>query len=132
MASKAGINIQRFYATHVVEVKVNRRNAKLGYGPTRRFLCTNSPLVLDTISGRSAFHFKAPVPGRAPFNATKYNLVTVFDLLMQDYRNVNLDSDTVVAAMPVRNVEEVNEFWHYFAEVLSKWSSSNKQMFQNT
>ena len=123
-------NYLTLYATHVVEVKVIRRNTKLGRGMTRKFLSTNSRLLLDSIAGMTAFHFKALI-NPPPYNAQSRNLLTAYDLLMQDYRNINLDTDTVLGAMPIRNEEELNNFWQYFATNLSKWSSSNKQMFMN-
>ncbi len=122
--------MSKLFATHIVEVKVVRRNRKVGYGPTRRFLCTNNPLILDSIAGRTAFHYRAP--SRPPaYNPRAKNLIFAFDLMMQDYRAVNLNSDVVIDAMPVRNEEEVAKFWDYFNVNLSKWSSSNKEMFKN-
>jgi hypothetical protein len=123
-------NFLGMYATHIVEVKVIRRNPIVGRGPTRRFLCTNSKLLLNSIAGKTVFHFKPPTQ-RPPYNAQAKNLLTVYDLLMQGYRNVNLDTDQVLAAIPVRNEQEIAQFWDYFNTNLSKWSSSNKEMFMN-
>ena len=123
-------NMLQLYNRNVVEVKVVRRNPKAGRGPTRRFLCTTNRLLLNSIAGKTAFHFRAPSQ-RPPYIAKDYNLVTVYDLLMQNWRQVNLNADQIVAAMPVTNNEEITIFWEYFATVLSKWSSSQKQMFMN-
>jgi hypothetical protein len=120
----------QLYATHVVEVKVVRRNPKMGRGPTRRFLCTNSPILLNSIAGKSVFNFRAPTK-RPPYNAKSYNLLTVYDLLMQDYRQVNLDTDVVLAGIPIRNEVELGEFWKVFEANIRRWSISNKQMFMN-
>jgi len=130
MASMNYDGLKQLYASHVVEVKVIRRNTKPGFGPRRKFICTNSPLLLNSIAGKTAFHFTAPSQ-RPPFNAEAYNLITVYDLLIQAYRNVNLDTDVILAAMPIRNEAELTQFWEYFTQVMSKWSSSNKQMIMN-
>ena len=119
------------FATNVVTVKVIRRNPKKGYGPNRRFLATNNYLLLNSIAGKSAFNFKAPTKS-PPFNARQKNLVTVFDLLMQQYRNVNLETDKIIDVIPVRNEEELKQFWQWFYDSgLYKWSSMNKAAFMN-
>ena len=133
-------NMLQLYSRNIVEVKVIRRRPKsqrmnidlnrAGIGPTRKFLCTTNRLLLNSIAGKAAFHFRAPTQ-RPPYNAKDYNLVTVYDLLMQDWRQVNLNSDKILAAMPVTNKEEIAVFWEYFATVLSKWSSNQKSMFMN-
>ena len=33
--------------------------------------------------------------------------------------------------MPITNEDELEEFWYWFNEELSKWSSGNKKMFMN-
>ena len=125
------INYKHLYANFVVEVKVIRRNEKENTGPTRRFLCTNSRLLLNSPGGRSAFHFSPPTHPNILKNPAAYNLITVYDLLKQDYRNVNLDTDKVLAAIPVSNREDIAIFWEYFNSNIAKWSSSNKDMFMN-
>ena len=72
--------LQDLFAQNVVEVVAKRRNKPPPFmAYTRRFLCTNSYPLLNSIAGKAAFHFKAPTK-RPPYNAAAYNLITVFDL----------------------------------------------------
>jgi hypothetical protein len=125
-------SLETLFATHVVEVVARRRlPPKMGQTFTRRFLCTNSYPLLNSIVGKSAFHFKAPTHP-PPYNARSKNLITVFDLIMQDYRNINLNEYKILGAMPVRNEEEINAFWQqFFVPILSKYNASRKKTFMN-
>lgn len=118
------------FATHVVEVVARRRRPVPNMSIMRGFLCTNSRPLLNSIPGKSALHFKAP-KGRPAYNARSKNLITVWDLFRQDWRNINLDAYKVFPVMSVRNKEEIEYFWAYFAAVLAKLSSRDKIDFMN-
>lgn len=123
--------LQELLATHVAIITVIRRNPKPNRGPNRRFLATNNYLLLNSIPGKSVFHFKAPRQ-YPPFNAKSKNLITAFDLLMQKYRNINLETDKIIDMIPVRNEKELTEFWQWFYDSgLYRWNSGNKSAFMN-
>jgi len=130
LGSQSG-GINTLFATHVVELVAVRRNPPpIGRAPTRTFLATNSVTILNSIAGKTALHVKLPT--KAPkYNASAYNLITVWDIIMQDWRNVNLNSYNIKAAMPVTTEEEVMEFWQFFNDYLSKWSTRKKENFLN-
>jgi len=124
--------LSNFFAQNVVEVVAKRRNRPPSFmAKTRRFLCTNSYPLLNSIIGKTAFHFQAPTHP-PPYKASAYNLITVFDLFRQEYRNINLDDYDILGAMPVKNEQEINEFWQYFTDVLLKLSAKDKIKFMNT
>jgi len=125
-------DLRDLFATHVVEVIAKRRMSPQPWqGLTRRFICTNSYPLLNSIEGKVVFHFRAPsnVPR---YNAAAYNLLTVFDLYMQDYRCINLDDYRILGAIPVRTEEEIAMFWQYFNSVMSKQSATEKLKKMNT
>ena len=121
---------KKLFQTHVVECVAVRRIPKAGYAPTRRFLCTLSWPLLNSIPGKSVFHFRAS-GHQPPFDAKSYNLVTVFDLFRQEWRNVNLNQYKVLGGTPVRNQDEINKFWEFFNGFLIKMSSRDKINFMN-
>jgi len=125
--------IDNFFAQNVVEVVARRRlPPKPGQKITRKFLCTNSYPLLNSIVGKTVFHFKAPTH-RPPYNARSKNLITVFDLIMQDYRNINLDEYKILGAIPVSTDAQIKDFWDkFYIPVLSKYSTSRKQKFMNS
>lgn len=126
-----GTGLDTLFSQNIVEIVAKRRHRVRFMTASRRFLCTNSPLLLNSIPGKTAFNFRAP-SHRPPYNAAAYNLITVFDLLRQEYRNINLDDYSILGTMPIRNEEEIMVFWQYFNDVLSKMSGRGKLKFMNT
>ena len=124
--------IDKLFAQNVVEVvAVRRLPPKLTQGPTRRFLCTNSFPLLNSIIGKTVFHFKAPTHP-PPYNARSKNLVTVFDLIMQAYRNINLNQYKIVGVLPVSSEQEIKDFWNnFYGPILSQYSTNDKTKFMN-
>ena len=123
--------IDQLFARNVVEVVARRRMPlKPGQQWHRRFICTNSFALLNSIAGKSVFHFKAPTHP-PPYNATQKGLITVFDMFMQDWRNINLLDYKIVGVMPITTEEEINKFWSYFANVMSKFTAGDKKRIMN-
>jgi len=123
--------LKELLAGNVVELRFNRRRPKAGWNNTRHMLCTNNWQLLNSISGKVALKFKTPT---APpkYNANAYHLVTAFDLFWQEYRNISPETHDIVALMPVKTPEDIDKFWMYFNDVLSKMSASEKTGFMNS
>ena len=117
--------LSRLLNENVIELKFIRRRVKPGANPTRRMLCTNSAVILNSREGREALHFK---PSSKPlrYNPTSRNLIVVWDIFMQDYRTVNVDRCNLIAQIPAND-----EFWRYFSEVLSKMTPAQKITFMS-
>lgn len=122
--------LQQLLATHVCEVSFVRRKNKPGYSQGRRMLCTNNYPLLNSPPGRIALNFKPPTK-RPPFNAASHNLVTCWDILWQDYRNISVEYNNVIAAMPLRTPEEIGVFWQYFEALLKDMSPADKIRFMS-
>jgi hypothetical protein len=78
--------------------------------------------------GKTIFNFKRPTQAPA-YNALSYELITVYDLFMQDWRNIPFNNVEVVRVL---NCTPPEEFWKYFDEVLSKMTAAQKATFMQT
>jgi hypothetical protein len=84
-------------------------------------LCTTSPTVLNSLDGRLTLNFR-PTSNPPPYDPDQYNLVIVWDILMQDYRSVNMSYCNLIAKIPANK-----SFWDYFTkEILPKSSNEKK------
>lgn len=116
--------------THLVELVLIRRIPKDGWNPARRMLCTNSRELLTSMAGKIALNFHPP-KGPPTYPAAQHRLVTAWDILWQDYRQINMESYEIVSTMPVKTPEEIDNFWKYFNEVLQKMTPEAKKKFMN-
>ena len=72
---------------NVCEVKFVRRVFKSGAPPTRRMLCTNSFTLLNSENGRLTLNFR-PTSNFQDYNPAVKNLIIVWDIFMQNYRQI--------------------------------------------
>jgi hypothetical protein len=89
-------------------------------------LCTNAPLILNTIEGRVALNYK-PASGRLKFSPDQKNLIITWDIFMQDYRCINVNSCELIATIPAGEA-----WWKYFKDNLTKLSPQQKIMFMDS
>ncbi len=115
---------------NVLELKFLRRHPKPGWKPTRRMLCTNATNILNSAPGHIALHFKPPTHPPVVSEA-QHNMVTVWDILWQEYRNVSCEWVDVITVIPVKTKEEQANFWQYFTKYLESMSADNKLVFMN-
>jgi hypothetical protein len=113
--------------TNLVELKFIRRLKRINVPPTRRMLCTRDMRMLDSEQGRIAFNFSFPINSPA-YDARSKNLLPVFDIIFQDWRNIPVESVMVMMAIPT-NPQKT--FWEYFDRVLRKMTKPQKQAFIN-
>ena len=111
--------------SNVLEIKFARRNPKPGVAPTRRMICTNSPLILNSPEGRRLLGFEQTTSG-LPFNPSAKNLVVTWDLFKKSYRMVNADSCELVSTIPAND-----EFWLYYNEKLGSMTTGEIENFYN-
>ena len=110
---------------NVVEIKFFRRRPKPGYPPTRRMLCTNSFVLLNSTEGRLALNYR-PTNRLPRFNPIQKDLLIVWDIFMQNYRCVNMAACNLISTIPANK-----EFWKYFNAKLSKLTAQQKISFMN-
>jgi hypothetical protein len=86
---------------NLCEVFIRRRRILVRDRPVfRRMLCTNSNELLRSFHGATRLLFRPP-KNPPPFDARSYNLVTTWDILMHDHRNINLDDTYLIYKYPV-------------------------------
>lgn len=115
--------LKQLCQTNVVELKFVRRTKVTP--PTRRMLATLDPMILDSELGRKILNFKPPTKNAA-YDAASRGLLTVWDLIFQDWRNIPVEGCEVVSTVPSRPPEK---FWEYFNKVLGKMTAQQKAAF---
>lgn len=113
---------------NVLEIKFKRRRAKPGAPTTRRMLCTNSPVILQSEAGRSTLHYK-PAHATPKYSPASKNLVIAWDIFKQDYRAISVDNCELISQMPVSG--DGSEFWEYFNNSIYPMTPNQKQSFFN-
>lgn len=113
---------------NVLEIKFKRRIQSKNKPPTRRMLCTNSKVLLESSAGRRTLKFeKAHNP--PAYNPRAKNLVIAWDILKQDYRAISVESCVVISKFPVDG--DGAEFWEYFNDKIYPMSAAQKEAFFN-
>ena len=112
---------------NVVELKFVRRHPVQNRPVTRRMLASLNSAILDSDLGKKVLNFKPPT--RSPsYNASQYNLLTVFDIFMQDWRSIPTDKVEVIRVLPS---DPVSDFWEYFFSTIVNMTASQKAAFMD-
>ena len=122
------IRLQTLLTTNVCEIVFVRRSPERapGKAPTRRMLCCNSMDLLNSINGKLSLNFHLP-NGPKQLDEAKHNIVVVWDIFMQDYRNVSTDNVYLVKKIPADDT-----FWEYYNKNLLQMSAEEKMQFMDT
>lgn len=76
-------------------------------------------------------NFKIPT-SITPYDPKEEELVITWDILMQDFRAIPLESVYIINAIPVKTQKEIDDFWKYFDERIRPMSSDEKKRFMKT
>ena len=118
-------NLRGVLAENVAEVKFLRRKVKPGYPAERRMLCTNNIPLLNSAKGKYALNYTPPK--EAPkYNPSQKNLIVAWDVFMNGYRTINMDSCELISIIPAND-----NFWNYFADKLANMSAQDKLVFMS-
>lgn len=139
MAGLSRDGLKRLAVTNVVEIRFIRRDANRK-PRQRRMLLTLDPLLLNSALGRKILNFRKPnFP--AAYNAASKNLLFVWDIIMQDWRAVPVESAIVVKVIPTRSQKNINntvqnkkaqmDWWEYFNATIAKWTPAQKSAFMD-
>jgi len=88
-------------------------------------LCTNSLPLLNSPEGRVALNYRRAI-NRVKYDPDSKNVLITWDILMQDYRCVNMAACDLVSVIPVQ------QFWNFFNERLALMSPNEKTRFMNS
>ena len=111
---------------NVCDVRFVRKIPRNGRPLTRRMLCTKSYSLLNSTNGRITLNYRPPT-NPPQVNEAKDNIITVWDILIQDYRNINMAQCDLIEQIPA-----TEEFWEYFNDNIYPMSSDQKINFINT
>lgn len=119
--------LDRLVANNVCEIFfMRRRPERAPRRPEfRRMLCSNSMEVLRSENGIRSLNFRSP-SGLKKLNESFHNIVVVWDIFMQDYRNVSMENCYLVQQIPPEN------FWQYYNKVLYPMSANEKMMYMDS
>jgi len=117
------IDLFKQLKSNVLEIQFVRRNkAKWTNVTTRRMLCTLSDYLLYSPFGAATLNFKKPKHD-PPYSAPSKGLITVWDIMMQEWRNVPVDAVKLMNSIPER------DFINYFDKKIKNMSHAEKQTF---
>lgn len=117
--------LKNLLLNNVAEIKFLRRRPRAGSPPTRRMLCTNSLPLLNSPEGRIALNYRRAI-NYPKFDPNAKNLLITWDIIMQDYRCINMAACDLVSVIPVK------QFWNFFNNRLALMSAPEKQRFMNS
>jgi hypothetical protein len=111
---------------NVVDLRFVRRRQVNYKSPIRRMICTKSFELLNSNNGLISLGYRKPV-GAPDYNPETEGLVTVWDIIMQDYRNIPAETVTINKIIPAND-----QFWTYFNEQLYTMSAQQKMQFMSS
>ena len=115
-------SLVRLLNDNVCEVVFSKRTD----GNERRMLCTNSKLLLHSIAGRGALHFKDPKGVGLPYFPKDKGLVVTWDIIWQEFRQIPLETVNVISAIPLKSEEDIKNFWIFFDKKLQDKTAFEK------
>ena len=121
-------HLKNLLLTNVAEIKFARRLpvVDVNKGPTRRMWCTNCLALLNSFNGKNVLRYR--IPKYLPkFNPNEKNVIVTWDILMQDFRCINMDSCELMQSMPAND-----DFWTYFNENLLLMTTQQKINFMKS
>jgi len=117
--------LKNLLLSNVVEIKFMRKRPRPGAPLTRRMLCTNSLALLNSPEGRIALNYRRAIYN-PKYNPEAKNLIITWDVLMQDYRCINMIACDMINLIPVK------QFWPFFNNKLALMSAQQKLRFMDS
>lgn len=114
--------LKNLLVNNVCEIVFIRRRPERAPGrpEIRRMLCSNSMRFLNSERGLRSLGFHLPKTPRR-IDEVKHNIVVVWDIIQQDYRNVSLENCHLRQTIPGDDT-----FWKYYDKVFSPMSFGQK------
>jgi len=117
-------SLKSLLSNNVCEIRFVRRHPKFGYKMTRQMVATNCLEILESTNAKISLNYRRPTKARQ-INHDRYNLVLVWDILMQDYRCIPMESCVVL------NTVYKDNFWYFYNNVLYPMSSRDKLTYMD-
>ena len=139
MAGLSREGLWKVAKVNVLEIRFVRRD-KNRKPRQRRMLMTLDPLLLNSHAGKKILNFRKPNFPPA-YDAASKNLLFVWDIVMQDWRAVPVESTVIVRAIPTRSPKNPNndiqtrkaqaDWWEFFNSTILKMTPGQKSAFMD-
>jgi hypothetical protein len=118
--------LDRLVSQNVCEIFFLRRRPERSPGRPifRKMLCSNSMEILRSENGIRSLNFRLP-NGPKQINEVYHDIVVVWDIFMQDYRNVSMENCYLIQTIPPEG------FWDYYNKVLYVMSANEKMQYMD-
>jgi len=123
-------NLKVLARNNICEVKFRRRHPVKGKSLFRRMLCTSNQVILMSLDGRTTLNYRPTTPpdySNPYYNPDQKQLVILWDILMQDYRAINMSYCNLIARVPANKL-----FWDYFNKEIYPKSPAEKMAWMNS
>ena len=119
-------SLKNILQNNVCEIAFTKRRPKPGDRLVRNMICTLDNSILNSVNGRITLNYK-PTTGAPKYNPESKNLLPVWDILMQNWRMVNMDSCELIKTIPGND-----DFWKYFNENIITMTGDAKLNYMGT
>lgn len=120
------LSLESKLLTNILVIGFNRRTNRSGKkGDLRRMICTKSDYVLNSTQGRFNLNFRNPKHGGPAYDESRTNTIIVWDILVQDYRQIPCESIFIIDEIPEKM------FWKYYNDQLRTMSKQDKIKFMH-
>ena len=126
MRKVSRMDLDSLLKNNVCEIVFVRRRPERAPGRpiVRRMLCTNSQSLLNSKNGQISLNYRKAGPKQ--INEALHDVVVVWDIFMQDYRNVSMEHCFLVKEIPADDT-----FWEYFKTNIFPMSYNQKLSFMD-
>jgi WD40 repeat protein len=121
------LELSNLLKNNVCEIVFIRRRPERAPGRPviRKMICSNSMEILNSENGIRSLNFHLP-RGPRRLDEAFHDIVVVWDILVQDYRNVSMEDCFLT------NTISPEEFWDYYNKVLLPMSPNEKLQYMDT
>mgnify|MGYP003635492065 CR=1 FL=1 len=120
---KIGLSsLKQMLQSNVCEVRFTTRRPWLNGQSVRNMMCTLDYTLLHSVNGRTTLNFAPPHHAQS-YNPESKNLLNVWDIIMQDWRMVNMNDCDLINAIPR------DDFWEYFNQNVYPMSIQEKNQY---
>ena len=119
-------SLKNILQTNACEIAFTKRRPKPGDRLVRNMLCTLDNSILNSVNGRITLNYKPP-SGAPKYNPESKNLLLVWDIIMQSWRMVSMESCEIINTIPGND-----EFWEYFNERIINMTGDEKLNYMGT
>jgi hypothetical protein len=119
--------LDRLLKNGACEIIFLRRDTKRIHGGqvTRKMVCSNCNEILNSENGLRSLNFHRP-RGSKKINEAFHNVIVVWDILKQDYRNVSMEHCFLINEM------KPEQFWQFYNETLFPMTPEGKLQYMNS